>query len=309
MTTISIITPCYNAASFIQDTILSILLQRGDFAIQYIVVDGASTDETVSMVQAFKEMVDSGRFRIRCNGIRFEVISEPDTGMYDALVKGFARATGDIVAYINGDDFYQGGAFSTVTEIFGKYPEVNWVSGKHLYYNELGETIGTNLPLKYDRTWIKRGMYGTTLPFIQQEAVFWRKRMLDVVDMDRLRTFKMAGDFYLWHTFAQYTELYIVNSLLGGFRFRPNQLSKQMDRYYKEFLAIADDMTRWDLFVGRFVNKLFHVLSDETKVTLNRLIIRYHTNGWWKPDTARFDRIRGRIPSRKLREFLHRLYP
>jgi glycosyltransferase involved in cell wall biosynthesis len=227
--------------------------------------------------------------------------------MYDALVKGFRMVTGDIVAYMNTDDYYQPGTFSAITEIFNKYPDVEWLTGMHLFYNDKGSIMGTWLPFKYDRDWIQKGMYGTILPFVEQEATIWRRKLLDFVDFQRLRTYKLAGDFYLWFTFSQHTDLYIVNSCLGGFRFSSYQLSKQMDKYYEEFLSIANPKTRIDRMTGWLIAQLTMGLPDKYKMLLNCHIIRYHNGQWWKPDTARRDKLKCLIPRGKLRELFSRI--
>jgi glycosyltransferase involved in cell wall biosynthesis len=92
---ISIITVCYNSASTISDTFDSVLNQRYP-DIEYIVVDGNSTDETVSLIKQYEPQFN-GRMRW---------ISEPDKGLYDAMNKGIRMATGDVVGIINSDDFY-----------------------------------------------------------------------------------------------------------------------------------------------------------------------------------------------------------
>ena len=307
MTKISLVTPCCNAERYIDETILSVITQKGDFEVEYCIVDGGSTDGTLEIIERFKKMIDSGVFIPRCQKFSLSYISEPDTGMYDAIVKGFRMVTGDIVAYINSDDYYQPNAFSTVTEIFERYPDVEWLTGMHLFYNDKGSITRSWLPFKYDRDWIQKGMYGTILPFVEQEATFWRRKLLDVVDFQRLRECKLAGDFYLWYEFCQHTDLYIVNSCLGGFRFSSNQLSKELDKYYEEFLNIAHPKTRMDKTVGWWIAKLTDVLSDEYKMLLNSQIIRYKNGHWRKPDPTRRDKLRSLVPSHKLKVLLSRI--
>ena len=92
---ISVVTATYNSAATIRDTMESVLQQtHQDF--EHIIVDGASTDETLSIVESFAPRYE-GRLR---------VISEPDSGIYDAMNKGVALATGDVVGLLNSDDFY-----------------------------------------------------------------------------------------------------------------------------------------------------------------------------------------------------------
>jgi glycosyltransferase involved in cell wall biosynthesis len=281
---ISIVTPCYNAKRYIDETILSVITQKGDFEIEYFIIDGGSTDGTLEIIERFKKRIDSGSFIPSCQKVSLAYISGPDHGMYDALAKGFRRVTGDLVAYINSDDYYQPNAFSAVEGVFKGFPEVEWIIGMQLFYNEQGNVTHTWVPYKYDRSWILRGMYGTILPFIQQESTFWRKRLLDKVDVDRLKTFRFACDFYLWHTFAHSTDLYLVKTLLGGFRTSPTQLSKQLDKYYEEFLSIAYPKRWHDVAVGYCLKVLLLFMSDEVKLNLNRRNIRYDGQTWWKTE-------------------------
>lgn len=107
---VSIVTVTYNSEKTVSDTLESVLAQTYD-QIEYIVVDGASKDRTV-------EIVESYRPRFEARGYRLRVVSEPDKGMYDALNKGVAMATGDIIGQINSDDWYEPVAAQRVAETF-----------------------------------------------------------------------------------------------------------------------------------------------------------------------------------------------
>ena len=96
---ISVVTVAYNSASTISDTIRSVLDQTYP-PYEYIVIDGASKDDTVAVVNGFKDEFDD-------KGIALTVVSEKDNGMYDAMNKGVSKATGDIVGIINGYDWYE----------------------------------------------------------------------------------------------------------------------------------------------------------------------------------------------------------
>ncbi len=227
---ISIVTPCFNAERYIERTISSVLAQSaivaGDIELEYIIVDGNSSDGTVNIVRALGED-------------RITVISEPDAGMYDALAKGLERASGDVVAYINAGDLYFEHAFQVVADIFSRH-SVDWLTGLKTLINDREEVIGCYRPFRYRRTLIAAGCYGTSLPFVQQESTFWRRSALQAVDMDRLRGYRLAGDAFLWHSFASAgIELAVVNSLLGAFRKHEGQLSSQRDSYLTEMRSIS----------------------------------------------------------------------
>lgn len=101
---ISIVTPSYNQGQFIEETIRSVLLQ-GYPNLEYIVIDGGSTDNSLEIIQKYEPW------------LRYW-ISEPDEGQADAIHKGFQRASGDLLAWQNSDDFYQLGAFQRIAEFF-----------------------------------------------------------------------------------------------------------------------------------------------------------------------------------------------
>ncbi len=108
---ISIITVCYNSEATIERTLKSVLGQDYD-NIEYIVVDGVSKDNTLKILSEYAPKFE-GR------GIEFKVISEPDKGMYDAMNKGVALASGDIIGILNSDDWYEDDALSAVAEATG----------------------------------------------------------------------------------------------------------------------------------------------------------------------------------------------
>lgn len=113
---LSIITVCYNSMATIRDTIESVLSQV-DVDIEYIVVDGGSKDGTQEVVKSYGNRIT-------------KFVSEPDRGIYDAMNKGVAMATGEIVGILNSDDFYESPtSLSTVVENFKSFPQSDIVFG------------------------------------------------------------------------------------------------------------------------------------------------------------------------------------
>ena len=212
---ISIVTPNYNKAQFLESTILSVLSQ-GYPNLEYIIIDGGSTDGSVDIIKKY------------ANQLAYWV-SEPDEGMYDAIKKGFEHSTGDIMAWINSDDMYHPYAFSTVADIFVQYSQIVWLSGMSTCYDVRNRTV-----------FVKEQKYFSHLRFlmhdyqhIQQESTFWRRSLYDKsggISSD----YKLAGDFDLWMRFSRIEKLYIVNALLGGFRITKDQLSNDINRYCEE---------------------------------------------------------------------------
>lgn len=278
---ISIITPCRNAERFIAETIESVISQRGDFELEYVVIDGASTDRTCAIADSYRERLESGSFPVACRRVSMQVLSESDSGMYDALAKGFARVSGDVIAYLNADDLYFPNALSTVAAVFGEHPEIFWATATCTVLNESGQVTSTILPLAYDRDLIRAGVYGTVhINGIQQESTFWRASLLAELDSEQLRRFKLAGDFFLWHCFAGRYELWIIQSCLGGFRSHAGQLSHQREAYRQEMNTIATaagPLQRARAFLQMLGT---YFLPDRLKRRLNRRILHY-TDGRW----------------------------
>jgi glycosyltransferase involved in cell wall biosynthesis len=163
MNKISIVTPCFNTESCIQETIYSVLEQTAVISkrveLEYIICDGRSTDRTIEIIK-------------QINSPAIELISEPDRGMYDALAKGLKLATGDIVAYINAGDYYHKCAFDIVLDLFEE-KKINWLTGYTVLYNEKSYALPLLLPFKYRKRLFDCGMYLGKLPYVQQESTFW----------------------------------------------------------------------------------------------------------------------------------------
>lgn len=234
---ISIITPCLNAENLIQRTINSIIVNLAEtnnaVDLEYIVCDGGSNDRTF-------EIVEESFSRIESENITTTFISEKDAGMYDALAKGLKQATGDIITYINAGDFFSPHAFEIVLEIFGT-EKVKWLTGFIVQYNEKSHLTGTWLPYRYKPGLIQTGLYNhRVLPFLQQEGTFWSSGLHRQINFQQLRKLRFAGDYYLWKTFSEKEDLFIVEAWLAGYKIHQGQLSGDLKPYLTEMKAIAD---------------------------------------------------------------------
>jgi glycosyltransferase involved in cell wall biosynthesis len=277
---LSIITT--NSEMFLHETIQSVLSQKGDFDIEYIVIDGGSTDSTLSIIESYYRQIEQREYNIACRKVTIQYISEKDNGMYDALAKGLKLLNGNVVAYINSDDFYFPNAFSTVTEIFDTYRDVKWLTGMATCYNKKGQIIDCFLPFKYSRSLIQKGIYGTIMPHIQQESTFWRSDLLEALDIKTLKKFRYAGDYYIWKNLSLITNLFIVQTCLSGFRTHPTQLTRSRAFYEKEFSHLADKKTIIDSFLGYLQKALTFAAPIRVKRLLNKNMIYYQCGQWKK---------------------------
>ncbi|MBQ7290381.1 MAG: glycosyltransferase [Clostridia bacterium] len=229
MKKISIVTPSFNGANFLERCIKSIMGQTYQ-NFEHIIVDGGSTDETLSILKRYE-----GQYNMRW-------ISEKDEGMYDAICKGFSIADGEIFAWLNTDDIYMPWTLQIIAEVFenDKYQwctasQSSYITGDGKFYFRT-RTVG---PKSYSRKNIARGYHdGRILPFIQQESTFWTRKLWEKsggVD----KSYRLAGDFYLWKTFAEYEPLYTLNTVLAAFCVHKGQLSSNADAYMLELPKLS----------------------------------------------------------------------
>jgi glycosyltransferase involved in cell wall biosynthesis len=266
---ISIVTPVRNGESYLAETIHSVISQRGDFSLEYIIIDGGSQDRTGEILSAFQRLLASGTYPVQCRGVSFSFISEKDTGMYDAINKGFDRATGDIFAWINADDIYLPGAFSHVTSIFERFSRVQWIKGITSYINGLSEITQTGRCFIYNQQWLKEGVYGRELYFIQQDSTFWRGGLWKAVGGIPPH-WKYAGDYWLWTAFADKAPLYSVNAHVSCFRRAEGQLSSNRIAYRQELEKLSPHLHKqhkilttylaYEPHVPRYLRKFLHRL-------------------------------------------------
>ena len=259
--TITVVTVCKNAEKYIEETLLSVINQNNKdekFNLEYIIYDGNSEDSTNNIIQKYAKIHPEIKHYI-----------EDDEGLYDGLVKGFSKATGEIVSYINAGDFYYKNAFSSVVNFFGNNKNINWITGAKVIYNENSEIVKYLVPFKYRRNLIFKGAYGKNLPFIQQESTFWKKKLFELVDLNYLKTLKKSGDMYLWHCFSKEYDLYTVDSYFSGFKFHENQLTFKETGNTDPYLKEASKFLK-----KKNIKDYFHILTDGFFWVLSK----YHSN-------------------------------
>jgi glycosyltransferase involved in cell wall biosynthesis len=195
---VSIVTPSYNQARFLDETMKSVLDQ--DYPnIEYIVVDGGSTDGSLEIIQNYADQLAWW-------------VSESDSGQTDAINKGFVHARGDILAWLNSDDTYQPNAVSEAVAFLVDHPEIAMVYGDANFVNENGEAIGKFPARQTDYRRLRRGYV-----HIPQQAAFFRADLWrQVGPLDP--TFYFAMDYDLWVRLAKFAPLRYIPRLWANFR-------------------------------------------------------------------------------------------
>ena len=231
MPKISIVTPSFNQGRFLAETMDSVLGQRYP-NLEYVVVDGGSTDDSSAIIRSREKELAWW-------------VSEKDAGQYDAINKGFARTSGEVMAWLNSDDKYTPWALRVVGEVFAQLPEVQWVTTLlPLHWDERGLPTRCKPAHGYSREGFFRGHH---LPrqgewhkaFIQQESTFWRRSLWDKAGGRIDSSLQLAGDFELWAKFFQHADLYGIPLPLGGFRMHGDQkTAHRMEAYLKEAEAV-----------------------------------------------------------------------
>ncbi|MBP2668206.1 MAG: hypothetical protein H6Q80_408 [Deltaproteobacteria bacterium] len=209
--TVSVVTPSFNQGAFIGETIESVLGQEGDFSLDYVVVDGASTDDSVEVIRRYESLLDGGKWPIRCRGIRYRWVSEKDRGQADAIAKGFRMAEGEILAWLNSDDTYLPGAIARAVDLFDREPDAQAVFGMAHFTDEKGGGLG-----KYPT-----GPFGyrelATFNFVCQPSTFFRRSAFEAVGgLDTGLRYVM--DYDLWIRMAARYRFAYLPELLSTYR-------------------------------------------------------------------------------------------
>jgi glycosyltransferase involved in cell wall biosynthesis len=244
----TIITPSYNQARFLSQTIESVINQEGDFEIEYIVMDGGSTDNTVQILKNYKKKLKNDK------NIKFYWQSKKDKGQADAINQGLKSATGDIVAYINSDDYYLPGAFEKVRKYFSDHPDKKWAVGNcDVTQNNLKWTFWLKhlWPIQY----FKDALY--VFNTVNQPAVFMKKQLIDIVGYFDTG-YKFAFDYDYWLRCINKSLPGRIYSNLACFRIHEN--SKGNIGFAEQFREDAEVLGRYKFNPAiRLVHRLGHM--------------------------------------------------
>jgi glycosyltransferase involved in cell wall biosynthesis len=261
---ISIVTPSFNDSAYLETTIKSVL-DQGYPNLEYIVMDGGSTDGSIDIIKKYASRLSYW-------------VSEPDNGMYDALHKGFAKATGEIMGWINSDDKHHPGSLFTIAQIFSDHPQVSWLQGTPNMIAEDDRIIYASVRDEIDKLYFYSHKHVLTGRYIQQESTFWTKGLWMKAGGYMSQQYKYAGDFELWMRFFQYDKLYNVGALLGSFRLTGKDQASisHVNDYVNETLQILalNPLSGQEKRTLKFI-KFFDGLEKKLRFLRSGLISRF----------------------------------
>lgn len=251
---------------YIEQTILSVINQKGPFEIEFIIIDGNSKDDSVKIIKKYDKILKKDK------RISFIWKSEKDEGLSDALNKGLKLATGDIIAWINSDDTYEKGAFARMQKEFKKHKHIGFMYGKCPVVNENNKEIRKGI--KCIRTIIGRKYsYKKLLAinFIPAPATFWRKSIYDEFGgFDKNNHICMDYDY--WCKIGSKHQGKFVNKNISRFRWYTTSKSgsgfkKQFEEDYDVAVHYANGKYKISIFIHKITEKLIIGIYNIMKIS------------------------------------------
>ena len=233
---VSIVTPNYNGARFLEESLLSVQAQReSGIDVEHIVIDGGSTDGSLAILERHRAMIQ-------------HLVSEPDHGPASAINKGLRLATGDLVGWLNADDRYRPGALRRAADWMERHPRKALCFGRCPIVNEKNEEIRRGI------TRFKEALFPLSCRFaiqsmnyVSQPAMFFRRGAMDAAGLLR-EELKYAWDYdFILRLWRQGGGTHVPGPALAEFRWHPASLSGQgfVQQFREELQAAADDAGRF----------------------------------------------------------------
>ncbi len=203
---ISIVTPSYNQGEFIKDTLQSVLDQVSDsFEIEYLILDSVSKDDTKKIVEKYLP-------KLKRAGITTTFISKKDKGQTNAINNGLSLATGQILTYLNSDDFYEPDVLRKVIDFFEQNPQIQWAFGGWNYVNRVGKIYSVIHPTMFS--------YNKLLDYctIGQPSCFFRNNVYEEAgSFDE--SLQLGMDYEYWLRLSQRYPAGVIPAVISNMRY------------------------------------------------------------------------------------------
>jgi len=252
MIKISIVTAVLNGEKYIRDTVESVLNQKGDFELEYIIRDGCSTDDTLKILEEYSD---------RCT-----IVSKKDGSPQEAINAGMDMASGEIGAWLNADDLYLPGTLQKVVDTFQTKHKLQWCYGRCRIINE------NNIEVRKPVTLYKNLLgfiYSRNVllceNFINQPATFWKMDLWRKVS-ELSGKFKAAWDYELWLEMSKHSRAIAIHEYFAEFRRHSESISENnFEKQFKEELNISK-------CYGNKIHYLIHKFNFWKIVTIYKLL-------------------------------------
>lgn len=267
---ITLITSTFNSASTVEDTFRSVLCQTFQ-NIEYLVIDGGSTDGTLDIIRAYEAKFD-GRMKWK---------SEKDNGVYDAMNKGIRMATGDVIGFLNSDDFFTtDDCLSTVAEAFSKY-DIDATYGNVHYVNpdDLSLMVRYYSSKRFRPSLMRLGFMPAHPSFYCKRSIYEKYGVFDT-------SYKIASDFelllrfiYVNHIRTRYIAKDFVTMRMGGLSTSGFRSHQQIMKDHRQALKANHVYSNFVILCMRYVYKMYEVAKAHTTgllLMLHRKVKKCH---------------------------------
>ncbi|MEQ1500204.1 MAG: glycosyltransferase [Parcubacteria group bacterium] len=275
--TLTIVTPVYNGEKFMRQTIESVLSQAGSFYIDYIIVDDGSTDSSLEIIKDYANRLKENKWKIECLGIEFRYFTGPNQGQTKAYNKSFSAAHGQIMAWMNADDYYLPGALNEVAKLYESDPTIDFIYSKCLKLYESGNSFVERLTEpRPDETFDSLRTRGNSF-----DVCFFTKRIFDKVGpLDESLKYCMDLEFW-FRVFAVGKIKYLPFATVAYRLWSGANTVKKQDGFERERIYIAKKyggnvIPAKKIYKIRGKLKILNTLQQKFPSTYNKLKIYFY---------------------------------
>lgn len=257
----SIVTPTYNQAAFIKDTLDSIFSQEGNFDLEYLIFDGGSTDGTIDIIKKYSKLYNSKNFKPKTKSFSFYWWSGHDGGQSEALTQGYRIAKGNILGWLNSDDIYNSRfSLKTIDTAFKKNPRADIIVGNSQHIDVNKKIINQRYSIlntvsgpikKNNLQQIER------INIISQPSTFFKKELLQKCPLDQNLHYSMDWDLWI-KAYKKNKKFIKINKYISSERTQPEAKTvKHQDKMYQEWLKVYHKHNLWPIERFVFYKKVY----------------------------------------------------